>query len=617
MCGVVAKLNFSTEIAEQVLRQQIESALNLLAHRGPDYSHQYWSEQYQCGLGHTRLSIQDLSEASHQPFHYANLTMSFNGEIYNFREIREELIQLGYQFNTLGDTEVLLVAFAHWREDCFSKFNGMWAIAIWDQDSQTLTLSRDRLGVKPLYYAVNQKSFVCASEITAISAFPEIEAEFNRTYLATALKLGSVAESLPDTLISGINKFPPGYSATVDFCTREVTWKRWWYPEESVVDVGDTFEQRTDQFTSLFHDALRLRKISDAGVAIALSGGLDSGSVAVSMGEPFTAFTCDFTDARSEAGDAALIMAGLNGQHQLVRCHRPSLKHMLRCTLSLEDVSTDSHVGLDMIYQQMSAQGIKVSIEGHGGDEILAGYHHYHLCQLVSGLRLANSKQQFFATLGKFHQDTHEHVGQIMLDAMILTRENISGSEQHLSGNIGQIKVNYNTYPPASAECASHFLQTRLYNDLHFNTLPAILRNFDKLAMRHGIEIRSPFLDYRLVQFCRSLPATDLLSDGFTKRVLREAMPGLPESIRYQKRKIGFVSPFIKWCESVSQNEWRWLLHLLEKLSGLVDTEMTQRAVKKAIENGGGHDIRTHWGPICAFLFYAKYRGVISDVDLY
>lgn len=619
MCGVVAQLNFRQRFSPQHLRSQMSQSLSLLSHRGPDYSNQYWTEDYRCGLGHTRLSIQDLSEASHQPFKRESLVVSFNGEIYNFLSLRKELQDIGYHFQTSGDTEVLLIAYKHWGEKCFAKFNGMWGIAIWDEATQSLLVSRDRLGVKPLYFSVTPESFICASEISAFAPIFDVDPGLNDDYLNISLKFGSVCESLSDTLIENISKFPPGHLAKIDIRGQTIQWHRWWHPEDYQVKVAASYDERVEQFREVFNDALKIRNISDAKIAIALSGGLDSGAVAASMSNPFTAYTCDFKDAVSEADDAAKIMTQLNGKHELVSCRRPSLKHMLRCTLCLEDVCQDSHVGLDLIYQRMSEQGVKVSIEGHGGDETLAGYHHYHLCNLFSDIQNLKSNDEvgYFAVFDKFSKSTREHVCQYSLDAMLLSSRGFAAVAEQSKGAINHIQPPDYRYPIITANQSDELLQARLSNDLHFNTLPAILRNFDKLAMRHGIEIRSPFLDFRLIQFCRSLPNSDLISDGFSKRILRDAITKLPDDIRFQKRKMGFVSPFIQWCSFVSIVEWKWLLEVLTSLPDAGRNDELRQSVLAVINDKNFSGIRANWAQICAQLFFAKFTGAISFADLY
>lgn len=615
MCGIVAKLHLTNLERPRDIERQMTDALIKLQHRGPDFQDQWVDCDKRVALGHTRLSIQDLSNASNQPFQRNNLVLSFNGEIYNFKELRHELSSLGHHFKTSGDTEVITAAFEQWGRDCFKKFNGMWAIALWDAERHTLTVSRDRFGVKPLFYYASANEFICASELTSFPAFEEIGIELDIDYFALASQLGSVAECLVGSLLKDVRKFPPGCSMEINALTGECKLHRWWQPGACSIEVPGVYQQRKEKFIELLQDATDIRARSDAKMAIALSGGMDSGSVAMLLQEEFSAYTCDFLHGPSEAEDAKKIMGVTDKPHHIVPCSTPSLAEMLECTIQIGDVCNDSFIGLDKVYRQMSEDGVKVSIEGHGGDEILAGYTHHLLCGLMDSL--AQSPNEEITVLNNFGKAFSQNSGQIQLDAMILSSRPIKDRQEFLSGQLSQITEQHKVLDCNNTSIGDSYLQTRLQLDFYYNTLPSILRNFDRLSMRHGIEVRSPFLDFRVVSYCAQLPMEDLLNHGYSKWILRDSMAALPDDIRYNKVKMGFVSPFVLWCENVPANQWREFLVIMEELGKHFQLEHLKKQVIWCVENRQFGKFKTIWGQVCVFFLMAKLKGIVGEIELY
>lgn len=558
MCGITGIL-----AAESISNDyHFNKVLDLLKHRGPDARGTCEKFNRHCLLGHTRLSIQDLTEASVQPFEKNHLCLTFNGEIYNFIELREELISLGYQFETSGDTEVVIEAYREWGENCFNRFNGMWAMAIWDSRENQLILSRDRFGVKPLFYSFDERQLSFASELPCFGQLHELSPQLNIQHIENAFSLGTLNESNTSTLLHGVEKFPPGKLAKVSLDIADsklkINWSSWWYFSQSIQPSSD-FAQRKQMFAEKLENAMKLRLRSDAPLGISLSGGLDSGTIAVNLPKDreITAYTFDTLDENSELDAAKHIAKHAGIKHIVVAIESPNLEDILTSSVNHHDVCNTSHFGLSALYKKMHEDGIKVSIEGHGGDELLAGYKFHRPYSLQSRL---HAQTNAFARIKQFEEffndfpDTDVSATKNLMISLRgddlsnpnLLNEGLTGSLTKLTRSLDQNLLS-NDMPP---------LRSRINLDFSLATLPAILRNFDHLAMQSGIEVRSPFLDWEMVEFCRSLPEHDLIHKGLSKWILRDSQIQLPASVRYDKRKKGFVSPFNKLIQRVPRNQW-------------------------------------------------------------
>jgi len=518
MCGIAGRLNLDrTPVRREVLARFTDA----VAHRGPDGRGLLLDGPL--GLGHRRLSILDLSRRGRCPMPYedslpvgaaahlrgrvaaltsagcedAALTpyrywLTFNGEIYNFLELRRELAAMGHPFRTETDTEVVLAAYAQWGEACLSRFNGMWAFALWDRRERTLLLARDRFGVKPLYYAATPARFAFASEQKAFLALegfsPALNAGIVPAYLQSAY---SVEGTRNDCLLAGVERLPAGHILRVA-ANGTRTLHRWWETRDHLPAVPARYEDQVAQFRDLFLDATRLRLRSDVPVGTCLSGGVDSSAVASAIAHLHRgsgndlartptdwrrAFIADFPDtALNERTYADEVVAHTGAKPHYWRFDQAeAVQHVLASVWSMEDVYGGLATPVWCLYRELRRAGVLVSLDGHGADELLGGYAWY-------------------------------------LDWM-------------------QAEANAN-----------------LHRDFHTTLLPAILRNFDRCSMAHGVEVRMPFMDWRLVTFAHALPAGSKFGGGYTKRVLRDAMTGLmPERVRLRRFKIGFNSPMIEW----------------------------------------------------------------------
>lgn len=492
MCGIAGLLDH----ARGVSTAAIAVFTDALAHRGPD-GRGTWVDGA-VALGHRRLAILDPTPNGACPMPYvapdgSEWRITFNGEIYNFLELREELRHDGYRFHTETDTEVIAAAWHRWGPACQLRFNGMWAFALWNARERALILSRDRFGVKPLYLSVRGSTLAFASEIKAFLALPGFPRALNRTAADIFFREPAAYDGLSiDTALQGVMRVPPGHSLTVT-PSGTAGFERWWDTDAHLPDVPLRYEEQVEAFRALFLDAVRLRMRSDVPIGTSLSGGLDSSAVASAMAavareqgvslERCAAdwqrtFIASFPGHAIDERPFADIVVQHTGARPTYWAFDPdaAIPLLPESVRALDDLSAAPAVPVMSIYGAMRAQGVVVTLDGHGGDELLAGYPWYRQVPMadVNGL---------------------------------------------------------------------------LARDFHTTHLPAILRNYDGCSMARGVEVRSPFMDWRLAVFSMALPAEAKLDATYTKRILRDALAGiLPEAIRTRTSKLGFESPLVAWA---------------------------------------------------------------------
>jgi asparagine synthase (glutamine-hydrolysing) len=576
MCGIAGIIRFN---GAEIHSSEIKALTDAIAHRGPDGEGCWIHENKKIGLGHRRLSIIDLTELGAQPMHYADgrYTITYNGELFNFLELREELLAKGYQFLSDSDTEVLLAAYHAWGKDCLLKFNGFWAFAIWDEQEQELFLARDRFGIKPLYYLhQKEKQLVFASETNQFKHIDGYTREADPTLIPFVIQNSWGLEGIGKTIYKSVQQIKPGHHLTVNLHC-EIKEHHWWKTEDHLVDVPSSYDEQVKQFKSIFEDAVKLRLRSDVSIASALSGGLDSSSVYstihhLASNNPHLyrlpkdwqkAFVAVFPGtAQDERSYAEEVIRHTKGSAVYVDMNDEHLSDRLINSVKQYDTiySTPLFI-LDGVYGAMRKNGVTVSMDGHGVDEMLYGYP----TNVMQALQFAKENNQTdYAT-------DLENTLSSMLNAEERKRvlQTVNGQEKKvlLQRLYHKIKRGINkvaVQQPWLDEQAVHNaclllpdVPTRfqgpeavLYQTFHHTVLPTVLRNFDRGAMQNSIEIRMPFLDYRLVCYVFSLPMQSKLGHGFTKRILRDAMKGiLPEPIRTRKLKIGFNAPLKSWYQ--------------------------------------------------------------------
>jgi asparagine synthase (glutamine-hydrolysing) len=540
------------------------------------------AHRYPLGFGHRRLAIVDLSPLGQQPMatEDGRCWVTYNGEIYNHIELRQELRGKGHRFRSTSDTEVLLAAYREWGEACVTRFNGMFAFALWDGDRRRLFCARDRLGVKPLYYVWDGERFVFASEIKGLFAAGLRPASNHRAvfdYLE-----GGCLDHTDGTFFEGVRQLGPAHCLTVD--GRGVTLVRYWDLPSMAEERGETARETADAFLELFHDAVRLRLRSDVPIGTCLSGGLDSSSIvcvadvlmfgdksevsrAVAGARHRTFSSCFEDPAFDERRFISPIVARIGAEPHYVF---PDPKELI-ATVSQLVWRQDEPFGSTSIFAQwnvmrLAAQaGVKVLLDGQGADEQLAGYHGFFgalYADLIAGKRwgtLLRELTAYHRLHGPFPRSLLANFARAVLPVPL-----VRAFRGRMTGSVDWIARDFRRQwetPPAESRGPSSHVQRMERALLTGSGLRALLHYEDRNSMAFGIETRLPFLDYRLVEFLSRVPASGKIRGGWTKAVLRDAMEGiLPEEVRWRVDKMGFVTPEDQWFRTTLRDLMREVL---------------------------------------------------------
>ncbi|HEU4683067.1 MAG TPA: asparagine synthase (glutamine-hydrolyzing) [Nitrospira sp.] len=534
-------------------------------------------------LGHRRLAILDRSDRAHQPMASADGVdwLVYNGEIYNYRELREELRAKGYHFRSASDTEVLLTAYREWGIGCVKRFNGMFAFALWDGTSHRLVCGRDRFGEKPFYYVWNEQCFAFGSEIKAL--LPVLGQRGPDQELIYAYLDRGALDASDRTMLSGVRQLPPAHMLVVE--NGRLAINPYWQLPSCERETTGTFDAAVETFASLFRDSVRLRLRSDVPVGSCLSGGLDSSSIVCTMHR----LLAEDRDATRNAPDT--------GQHVFSSCFQDAAyderryrDHVVRETgVTTHDVFPDDTILADdiprvvwhqeepfgstsvfaqwCVMRTASEQGLKVLLDGQGADELLAGYHGFFgpvLADLIRNGRWASLIREYgsYRRLhGAWPRYVYANFARAMLPAAFVrtVRGRMTGSARWMDREFRQ---RWRDDDEPGVELEGTVLQRMQAMLLTGNGLRALLHYEDRNAMAFGIETRLPFLDHRLVEFVWPLPNHHKIRDGITKVLLREAMKGvLPEPVRQRVDKMGFVTPEDRWFRAGLREMTGALLH--------------------------------------------------------
>lgn len=566
MCGITLAYSISQNLdLDGVIRRMT----NQLYHRGPDDSGCFICLKHKTALGHRRLSILDLSERGHQPMFYNNkeLAIVFNGEIYNFNDIKCELIKKDYPFNSESDTEVILASYMEWGENCVEKFNGMWAFAILDKQKNKIFCSRDRVGIKPLYYAQQRDSIFISSEIKAILA-GGLNAELNFEGLNEYFSFQNIISN--NTLFKNIFMLKPGHNLIIDIPSGKVKITEYW-DMCYTPDYQRTESSFVEELKVLFYQSMQRHMISDVEVGATISGGMDSSaivSIASSHFGHIHTFTGYFntigidSDDRSysEIDDARIISNMFNtSHHERLIVPQDMIDTLPSIVWHLEDPKVGMCYTFFTISQAVSEK-VKVNLSGTGGDELFAGYPWRY--NLISGKTNG----------GEFDKIYYDWWCRLIKDDEKkeffneTTIKNIS-STSSLEAYYDIIK-NAKMYSP---------INKALYFDLK-TFLHGFLMVEDKMGMAYSIESRFPFLDKELLDFMMKVPDNLKFKDGIGKYLLKNAFKDLlPEDIIH-KRKQGFTPPDRTWYK-------RELKSYIEAMLLSKKTMLYQYINKKAVEN--------------------------------
>lgn len=576
MCGI------SGIIGGNFIRQKaVEAMTDLIVHRGPDDYGYFYGQGI--ALGHRRLAIVDLSDAGHQPMEYMNRYMiTFNGEIYNYIEIRKDLEVEGYSFKSNTDTEVILASYDRWGTKCVEKFNGMWAFAIYDKEKRTVFCSRDRFGVKPFYYWVTPDSAICfGSEIKQFTVLPGWKALANPQRVYDYLVWG-LSNHTDETLFKNVYELKKGCFSLIEINNLPITKSgrlatTQWYDLTPKKFVG-SFEDAGVEFKNLFIDSIKLRLRADVPVGSCLSGGLDSSSIVCVLNDMLsekglTSFQKTFSSCskinkfdekqwidqvvRSRNIDGYYVYPSLNGLFE----------ELPRMTWHHDEPFNTSDLYAQWSVCRLAADNnVKVVLDGQGGDELLAGYHSFFAAYFTG---LLKSRKLFKLWREVFLAKNIHNLPQVYSFAKVVKLLlpgfikkpfiEIFGSHSSSPDWLNIKALNAMAKNPFLAfESSVDSIQGMSRMQLLSTHLPTLLQWEDRDSMAHSVESRCPFLDYRLVEFVFGLPDEFKLSEGITKRVLRFGMNKvLPNSIRDRIDKRGFMTPEEVWLKSTGPELFR------------------------------------------------------------
>lgn len=546
MCGIAGTVGGPTPELP-VLRRMAA----VMAHRGPD-DEQVWADE-RAGLAFRRLAIIDLDPRSAQPQHLEHLHLVFNGEIYNYRELRTELQGLGHDFRTEGDGEVLLHAWAQWGERALDRLNGMFAFAVWDDRGGELTLCTDPFGEKPVFWCRDGGRFAFASNIRALrEAVPSIGAP-REDALAPFLALG-LMPAIEDSFLAGVQRLPGAHRLRLG-ADGEVDVRRYWTPAQ--VDVPAHYPEAVAALRELLVDSIRLRLRSDVPVGTSLSGGVDSSAVVALAGSLASdatrhAFTASFPGfARDEWEHAAHVAreAGVVEHHRVL----PTAEEAL-ADLDVLVRDQEEPFGSLSIYAQWRVNraaheaGVTVLLDGQGGDELFGGY------PGTAGwaLRSAGPRAALAGIRagGPVRSEVLIAYGAELLPRAVAHRHRRRMASPYVGAAVTDAAVRVEPVVPAGGTGASP-LRRELLRQCFHTSLPQLLRYADRDSMAHSREVRLPLLDRRIAEFGLSAPPHYLYGDGWTKRILRDAVRDVvPAAVLDRRDKVGFEPPQAQWLST-------------------------------------------------------------------
>ena len=558
MCGISGIINLQNRsVNEQALRELTSS----LTHRGPDAEGFWFNETKRLGLGHRRLSILDLSSHGAQPMMSddGNTIMVLNGEIFNFLELRTDLAKEGYVFRSESDTEVVLAAYRQWGLSMLDRFNGMWALAIYDLKTDKMLLSRDRFGIKPLFYYHDQEEFVFASEVRAIQCYLKQKAEVNRKVIDKILHFDRSYDHEAETYIKNVLALKPGHNLIFEHKKATITP---WYSLKKR-SVPDSFEAQVVEFKALFSDAIKIRMRSDVPVGTCLSGGIDSGSISSYISKMNTeehnerisnfshrSFCAAFPGVAFDESEDASFLANTLGLQLDVKIIEPPSVEELEAVMTQTDgpMPAFAFYPIWKLYQYIKSEGITVTLDGQGADEMFGGYY-LGFPALKGALEIGD--QQWFADLQETYAALHPNGENWIKNELKVLHEGFGKFKwyfvkQKIKKLLAYFKIDLQRSQTYSSY--SNSFEQALQDQFFKAPLPFLLNQYDRASMLSGVECRMPFMDYRVVEYVFSLPSQSKVGQGFTKRLLRESVKGvLPEKIRTNRTKTGFNAPTLEW----------------------------------------------------------------------
>jgi len=536
MCGI-----YLTNIPFQ--EEEVKTKLEKIKYRGPDYTGVLKRDTIT--LGHLRLAILDLDQRSNQPFQYNNLTIVYNGEIYNFKDIREELEDLGYSFQTTSDTEVLIKGYDAWGEQILDKLNGMFAFVVYDSNKQEVFCARDRLGVKPFYYYWKDGQFeICSQLQPLMNEESKVSSESVSIYLST----GYVPS--PFSILEDVYKLQPGCILTIDLKKKSKEIKKYWDLEEvEILDIS--YDEAKDRVETLLKDAVKIRMQADVPLGTFLSGGIDSVLVTALAAEmsskKIKTFTIGFDDPKYDESKVAEKFASILGtEHTTTICKVEDVLELIPKLIEVYDEPfADSSALPSLLLNKKTKQHVTVALSGDGGDESFIGYNHFRT--ILKFKKLEQIPFVFRKTISKLLPKSNKYKNILSCKNENQFIERIFAKNIQLSWFNNHYWQYLNLSNHSLQKAADLNIKLWLENDSNVKV--------DRASMAYSVEIRSPFLDYRIVELARRLPMSFKFGENKTKRILRDVLSNyIPEEV-FNLPKSGFSIPLDKWIKNELRDE--------------------------------------------------------------
>ena len=549
MCGVFGLIYPSSDLESELSSAQIiNDALKNIRFRGPDGSgiSRNKLDKYNIDLAHSRLAIVDLSEFGSQPMGYKNFEITYNGEIYNFIEIKRELEVLGYVFDGNSDTEVVIKSWHAWGKECLKKFNGMFAFALLDKKSNRVWLVRDRFGVKPLFYGRSSKDKLILSSSAAFIG-DLLKSKVNLKYCARAIRYKVFETDGCESPLQDVLSVKPGSVVEIDLSSDTLTLsENVWYDLAAAVEIkriaiaNKSFSDVHEECLSIFQDAVKIRLRTDVPLAVSLSGGLDSSSIASMSSNEINhleGFTFGHPDNISSEGPTVSRFCqhtGIKANYIWPNYDGPKLEKMLHRVLSAQEAPFGglSVMAQYEVYKAVNERGFKVLLGGQGGDEAFAGYRKFFITAIREALQenKLNDSLDFFYSLLRVLLSEISFMGTYINALKRYTNSDDKNSLLEFTSE----KINLWGENKAN-------LSSRQIEDFNKFSIPTLLRFEDRNSMANSVESRLPFMDYRLIEFGLALPANAKIKFGYGKWILRSVMKNfVPDFIRLERKKRGF-----------------------------------------------------------------------------
>ena len=569
MCGIVGIFSkYPMDDPNRLLKMR-----EAMIHRGPDDAGEWWSEDKRMGLAHRRLSIIDLSPAGHQPLkdHTGKYAIVFNGEIYNYRELREELRKAGHRFYSGSDTEVLLQAYKEWGLDCLNHLVGAYAFAIYDENNRKLFLARDRAGEKPLYYKHSDELFVFASELKALMADPAFPRKLDLDGLDEYLTYGYVSGDR--TILKNTYKLPAGHAMVYCLEKNRINIWRYWELPANQPRLGVSIEELTEELETVLSGAIRRQLVADVPIGVLLSGGLDSSlitAIAAKVSDkPLKTFTISFPGhgAYNEGPYARLVSEYFGTDHTELVAEPASVLLLPQLARQFDEPLADHSIVPTSMLAGLVRNSVTVALGGDGGDELFGGYPHYNLVQRID--RIKKQIPERIRGIGSI-------ISSHLLPVGMRGRNHLIGLEGDAVCSIGVINVYFDkvfrrkllsplyrsgfrtSVSPESRKVAlcdnsMNIFQNAIRTDFRTTMVDDYLVKSDRASMLHSLELRAPFLDHNLIEFAfGKVPDSQRATLNERKILLRRLARSLLPPALDINRKQGFSLPLAAWFKG----EW-------------------------------------------------------------